>query len=493
MGACIGFSCQNQSDPFEANKVPSIQGKQQPSTYSPAEFEELLADQGSTEGLLAKTELFAYGFVRLFTEEGGFSNNVDFLNSIPCDLAISDSELFLRLYVPKLGISETRGEEALGKFLGELIVGNTYTAAEIKVLYPRLCQSFKIQGNQYHLYSQYEKGRVPDGSKEIFIGFNSHWDGTEYLIEGYHSNLVTGEVNRRNIDLQESSRLGMIWLESWSNGSEYDRFNDPCYYVFNGGGSNSGNNGGSNDLDDDGTMKNGFSGGVIGSLSSPLGTACPAGPTGLRITEMHLADRMEGGLFGGKSEVYVNVTAFSNYQPIDNHLHNSGSGQFDNPRFQLPSGAFGQPLAVRRGKQLASVSPASISSSSNIVLTENTPAKPDPNDDWILIDEGFCSGTEQYNNAFILIYERDGYITGDYYEGIEPSLALLTNPSLPDTARSVYQSHHDYEKYVDLTLSPNELSNNNNELYIGRDSNGSFFKSSSQPTADNSWFKLELF
>jgi hypothetical protein len=311
---------------------------------------------------------------------------------------------------------------------------------------------------------------------------------------GYEYNFASGNITAVRKTLPEAQNLGgMLLLAEPISSTGNTREVNPCgiTWVYGGGssggnGSGSGNGSGggsSNNVDDDGAQKNGFSGGLV--TPTPGIDAWGCAQSGVRATQLHLARRGEGGLFGGKSEVYIDVTIYQSSDPVGTWKTNDGSQKQE----LLTINAV--PFFVNVGKQLAQV-PQSVIGTSNPItaVTPVNPYLPNNSSDWVIMEEGFCDAqfSPGYDRMFIRMFENDPALQNANRQFL---MAILTQPGI------LYEGH----QYAEMTLPSDvffaveitpSMFSSSGILYLSG-ANGVFGASTSMPPASSSWIQLELY
>ncbi len=456
--------------------------------YSEPELKALATDTGNEAALKGKVELIAYAMTRFLGEHGNLNNNTDLAATLPCDIGLDDPDGILRVLGNSSGMNDEAVLGQLNGYIFDCAQGCSNIPGGSNGYFEAISENLSYLGTDYDLFTLHDPATTYTVQSNFFLGHGLIFDGNEYRVEGFLYDLVDDQINSAQLTISEALDLNAVFLELWEEG--LDRHNDPCYYIYNYSGGSSGGGGGSsgggsgNSNDDDGANKNY----INGPLSfPPFGyeeNMCP-GKTGLRVTEFHLARRNEGGWFGGKSEVYFNVSFYNSGNPFLYMQTNNRSQEIDAMTIS------GNKYNLDRGKLLAEVPQSDISSSQNTVITETSGFTYDG--DWILIDSGFCEGATPttYNRVYVSAFERDpkpfpginyGYT---YYDSV-----MLADGSVDDW-QPLYMPHNS-DCWVDITLQVSDFANQDH-LYLVDVGAGPTTISFTQPAANTSWFLIELF
>jgi hypothetical protein len=259
------------------------------------------------------------------------------------------------------------------------------------------------------------------------------------------------------------------------------RENDPCHYAYQGGGWGGNPGGGSGGSGDDSADKNGFSGGLVVPM---VGQGC-TGASGLRVTHMHLARGYDSG--SGDSEVFMNATVWVNGNSLATAQTNGSSYKTSN-YFDL--GNTGLNYTLKVGKQLGKV-PQSNISSTTLTNTILTPASngilPNTGDDWVIIENGFCTGLSAYDRIYLSFYERDAGLFGNQFAAF-PTSAIPYDQYQPLSMRFFT------DVWVEAELNPTSFTNNV-VFVVGEVATPHVYTTSAtQPTNPNlTWFRIERF
>jgi hypothetical protein len=312
----------------------------------------------------------------------------------------------------------------------------------------------------------------PSTTEAILVSYGVSYREAGYVALGYRYALPSGPLSYVELPVTQALAEGVLLLDVVEVNPPVgvETLNDPCHVgqVYGGGGGNGNGNGGSN-LDDDGNLK--------GYLPNPLisgSGVCTnwSGPTqGLRVAEFHLADRNEGGLFGGKSEVYASITVYNSGDPVGTYKTNENG----------PTKNF-QGYQYREGMQLDEVPSSTVSGTTQTIRTAN-------GRNWSLVGDGICP-SEGYDRFVISFFEKDRIIDVIVFAGFVdlPSIYFGDYHWLEMTqANDVWYSNHNTPA---ITLD--QLNQNGGFIYLVETATG-YGTALTMPSAQRSWFKIELF
>lgn len=475
--ALLVASCAPEGEnPLQSIPKTALQTRPLP-YYSYADMDALLAETEDEAALDAKIELAAYGMTRWLGEHKaglGLDDPLDLAGVLPCDHTWLGNDGFLRL----LGGATGQSEAAVAAGIGDNVLSRigdrpqgAYDAADLGM---RLLASLEHDGLAYELRPRYNAAYEGGGAK-LFVGYAVSFSTSGYVATGFLYDLDNDALTKEEMALGDAVEMGMALLEPVPLEPGEERFNDPCYYA-NGGGNIYGGGGGGTGTDDDGTEKNGFTGGLVSPPDQPY-VQCP-GASGIRVAEFHLAQRYENI---GKSEVYVNVTVYQS----DDLLGTAKTNDLSTKTRTI--NLYGVPVTYKVGKQLADVPASAISASTQHVVTPSSGYNPGSSSDWVLLGSGFCELVyDGYDRMAVSVVEWDG--------GIAVDTRIVNHPSLdplPYEKRQYARQWFETDRWARTMIQPSDFAGDN-QVYLVKTA-GLYGISQTRPSAASSWILLELF
>jgi hypothetical protein len=436
--------------------------------YTADHYATLLASTTDEVDLVAKTRLLAYTLTRYLGEHAPAIDIIDAAgveSVLPCEQTWLGNDGNLRLLGTATGQTDEAVEAKLSAIIASRVEGMPVQGGHFDVLLGGLVH----QGVAYTTRNYYPSAD-PATAEAILVSYGVSYREAGYVALGYRYALPSGPLSYVELPVTQALAEGVLLLNVVEVNPPVgvETLNDPCHVgqVYGGGGGNG--NGGSN-LDDDGNQK--------GYLPNPLieGTGlCTnwSGPTyGLRVAEFHLADRNEGGLFGGKSEVYVMVTTYNSGDPIGTYKTNENGQTVNFQGYQY-----------RRGLQLDEVPASTVSSTSQTIRTAN-------GRNWSLIGDGICP-SGGYDRFVLTFFEYDGNRLRYVFDGFQdlPTIYYGDYHWLEMTQPSDLW----YSNFSVAAITYAQLDQNGGFLYLAETSTG-YAIQTTMPTAQRSWFKIELF
>ena len=448
----------------------------------------LISDTRNEAALKRKVELIAYSMTRFLGEHGHLNDNSDLASTLPCDIGLDDPDGILRVLGNSSGMNDEAVMGQLNEYVFDCAKGCNDVPGGVSGYFEAISENLTYHGTTFDLFTLHDPTTTYTVQSRFFLGYGLVFDGAEYRVDGFLYDLVDDQVSSVQMTISNALELNAVFLELWEEGLE--RHNDPCHYIYNysgggsgGGGSSSGGGSGNNN-DDDGANKNY----INGPLSFPPygyeGHMCQ-GKTGLRVTEFHLARRNEGGWFGGKSEVYLNVSFYNSGNPLLYLQTNDRSQEIDAMTIA------GNKYNLDRGKLLAEVPDNNISATLNTVITTSSGFTADG--DWVLIDSGLCEGATPttYNRVYVSAFERDPKPFWKEYYGFPYHDSIIEVEGSVDDWQPLYMPHNS-DCWVDTTLQVSDFATQDH-LYLVDVGAGPTTISYTQPAANTSWFHIELF
>ena len=449
--------------------------------YTGASWDALLGDTESEDALFAKGELVSYALTRYLGAHGGLSHAAGLASVLPCDLGLMDELELLRVLGGLNGLDGEGVAEVLGGYLGELIEGKDFDGEGRVALWRGLVGSLVHEGIRYDFRTQHGDGNAVVSGEDLWVGYQVVYSEGDFVVRGHRYAVGRDVVSGGVLPMKDAGEAGLVLLEATplTGLAGVSRYNDPCHYVGHGGGGGQGGGGG---VDDDEMEKNIVNGPML--VPAPGASNCAlAGPgvlDGVRVVRFHLADRNEGGLFSGKSEVFLSASMWRS-NAISGTLLTNTEGvhslwSIGNKQCNLSF-----------GKTLANVAKGDIGVGTGAVIT--VPA----GNDWTIVSEGFCQGLG-YDRMMVTIYEKDQIIGGEDYLvsfGHHTWLAAQVDTCLYHFSPATMASDAWFSNtYFDIT--PADFSNNNGRLWLV-EVPGGFQKHTVQPSNHYSWFELETF
>lgn len=466
--AAINLGCERELPQPDA-PAPTVQASGLP-TYSADHYAALLTSQTDEADQVAKTRLLAYTLTRYLGEHAPALDIIttgDVETYLPCDHTWLGNDGNLRLLGTATGQTDEAVEAKLSAIIASRVEGLPMQGGHFEALLGGLVH----QGLAYTTRNHYPAAD-PSTSESILVSYGVSYREAGYVALGYRYALPSGPLTYEELPVEDALAEGVLLLDvvEVDPVPGVETLNDPCHVgISNGGGSTSGGSGGSSNLDDDGNQK--------GYLNDPLITGngvCTnwSGPTyGLRVAEFHLADRNEGGLFGGKSEVYAMVTVYNAGDPVGTYKTNENGQTLSLQGYQY-----------RRGIQLDEVPPSTVSGTSQTIRTAN-------GRNWALVGDGICP-SGGFDRFLLTFFEFD-----------KPASVLVHNQFV-DLPNIYFGDYHWpemtmpndvwYSNHNSTAITLDQLTQNGGFLFLAETSGG-YTITTSQPTAQRSWFKIELY
>jgi hypothetical protein len=467
-GLALTIGCEREL-PQPQPPAPTVQASGLPA-YTADKYATLLASTTDEADLVAKTRLLAYTLTRYLGEHAPALDIIDAAGVervLPCEQTWLGNDGNLRLLGTATGQSDAAVEAGLSAIIASRISGLPVQGGHFDVL----LGSLTYQGVAYTTRNYYPAAD-PATAEAILVSYGVSYREAGYVALGYRYALPSGPLSYVELPVEDALAEGVLLLDAVEVDPlpGVERFNDPCHVgLSNGGGGSNGGSGGSSNLDDDGSQR--------GYLDDPLITGngvCTnwSGPTyGLRVAEFHLADRNEGGLFGGKSEVYASITVYNAADPAGTYKTNE-NGQVKNI----------QGYQYRRGIQLDEVPASTVSSTSQTIRTAN-------GRNWTLLGDGICP-SGGYDRFIVTFFEFDGPEAPWVFDGFID----LPNIYFGDYHWLEMAQQADVWFTNDITpaITLAQIQGNGGFLFLAETAGG-YNIVTTQPTAQRSWFKIELF
>ena len=432
------------------------------------------------EGFVARTELVGYALARWLGEHAdlvGLEGSDDLSRVLPCNETLLGNDGILRVLGEAAGTDAGTVAGEMGGYVRSLVYECPAGMYGAEGLMEQVGEALVHEGVAYDLHTRYGPV-VETGAGKVFVSHGVGFETDGYKAYGFLCDLEGDVVSREVLSLGDAVGLGMVLLEAWPvvGTPGVGRYNDPCWegYVYGGGGSGGGGSGG--DLDDDGAAKNV----VNGPMVTPLPEYDQCGSNvkdGLRVVRFHLADRNEGGLFTGRSEVYLSASVWVDGDLFSIRTNSEG----DHSVITIDANKV---CSVSEGKELARVSASDIGPNTSVIIT------PPQNRDWTIINAGFCRHGG-YDRCKVTIYEHDPIPGTEFYKsmwheewgGADTCVAHFCPTSFYN---DTWFSNNSF------VLTPDDFTNNNDHLYLV-EVPGGFQKWNFQPGNQYSWFEVELY